>query len=114
MKDKFPEIYKNKVENLRSKVQKEYYFHADDIVQTEEKEDIKKDYNESVKELSNVDLRRKINNVFKRPDYVYKADVNIMYKNGETIMKKLIGFKDNYLITNDGEKIYINEISDIN
>ncbi len=110
MKDKFPEIYKSKVENLRSKVQKEYYFHADDIVKTEKKED----YNGSAKKLSDVDLRNKINNIFKRPDYVYKADVNIIYKNGETIMKKLIGFKDNYLITNNGEKISINEISDIN
>lgn len=113
MKDKFPEIYKNKVENLKSKVQKEYYYHANDISSAKIKEDIKEE-SENTEELSNVDLRSKINDIFKRPDYVYKVDVNIMYKNGETIMKKVIGFKNNYLITNDGEKIYINEISDIN
>ncbi len=113
MKDKFPEIYKNKVENLKSKVQKEYYYHANDISNEKIKGDVKEE-NENKEELNNVDLRSKINNIFKRPDYVYKVDVNIMYKNGETIMKKVIGFKNNYLITNDGEKIYINEISDIN
>ncbi len=114
MKDKFPEIYKNKVENLKSKVQKEYYYHADDIVQTEMKSKDEEENVESKEVLSNVDLISKINSIFKRPDYVYKVDVNIMYKNGKTIMKKVIGFKNNYLITNDGEKIYINEISDIN
>ncbi len=114
MKDKFPEIYKNKVENLKSKVQKEYYYHADDTAQTGMKSKVEEENSESLKKLSDVDLRSKINSIFKRPDYVYKVDVNIMYKNGKTIMKKVIGFKNNYLITNEGEKIYINEISDIN
>ena len=30
MKDKFPEIYKNRVDKLKSKVQKEFYYHNDD------------------------------------------------------------------------------------
>ena len=36
-----------------------------------------------------------------------------MYKNGENIDKKIIGIKENYLLTQNGEKIHINDISDI-
>ena len=36
-----------------------------------------------------------------------------MYKNGENKNKKIIGFKDNYLLTSDGLKISIDDIYDI-
>ena len=58
-------------------------------------------------------MTNKIKNIFQRPDYVYQANVNIMYKNGENKQKKIVGFKENYLITLEGEKIYIDEIKDI-
>ena len=105
MKDKFPEIYKRKIEKLKTNVQNEYYYHAD---KTEEKE-IKEDKN-----VDEMDLRSKINAIFKRPNYVYKADVNIMYKNGDSINKNIIGFKEDYLITDTGEKIHIEKIKDVN
>lgn len=114
MKEKFPKIYKNKVENLKSKVQKEYYYHSNDSMKNDVKENNVESNSERINHPSHVDLRNKINSIFKRLDYVYKADVNIMYKNGETMTKKVIGFKDNYLITSDGEKIHISEINDIN
>lgn len=101
MKDKFPEIYKNKIEKVKSKVQTDFYYHADENKITTDKK------------VDKVTLIKKINDIFLRPDYVYQADVNIMYKNGESINKKIIGVKDNYLIAFDGEKIYINDILDV-
>lgn len=110
MKDKFPEIYKRKIENLKSKVQKDFYYHAnaDNNIIDEKEASI-----EENKKISKIDLIDKINDIFKRPDYVYQADVNIMYKNGKNINKKVIGFKNNYLMTYDGEKIHIDEINNI-
>ncbi|CDA80197.1 unknown [Clostridium sp. CAG:594] len=108
MKDKFPEIYKNKINNLKSKVQKDFYYHATDFNQ-----DNINGHAIRGEQLSKTDLINKINNIFKRPDYVYQADVNIMYKNGKNIDKKIIGFKDNYIMTSDGDRIFIDEISNI-
>ena len=35
MKDKFPEIFKNKVDKIKSKVQKEFYYHNSDESNTD-------------------------------------------------------------------------------
>lgn len=107
MKDKFPEIYKSKIDKVRSKVQKDFYYHANET-ETKPNERI-----ESEKKVDKLDLIKKINNIFSRPDYVYQADITIMYKNGENIVKKIIGIKDNYLIAFDGERIFIDDILDI-
>ena len=97
--DKFPKIYKNKINSIKSKVQDEFYYHADRA-----SDDV--DIDPSL-------VLNKIENIFQRPDYVYQADVNIMYKNGENKQKKVVGFKKNYLMTLEGEKIYIDDIKDI-
>ncbi len=107
MKDKFPEIYKSKIDKVRSKVQKDFYYHANET-ETKRNERI-----EPEKKVDKLDLIKKINNIFSRPDYVYQADITIMYKNGENIVKKIIGIKDNYLIAFDGERIFIDDILDI-
>lgn len=107
MKDKFPEIYKSKIDKVRSKVQKDFYYHANEM-ETKRNERI-----EPEKKVDKLDLIKKINNIFSRPDYVYQADITIMYKNGENIVKKIIGIKDNYLIAFDGERIFIDDILDI-
>lgn len=109
MKDKFPEIFKNRVDKLKSKVQKEFYYHHDnkDLV-SEEKIEKKENV-----EIDKMTLVKKINSIFSRPDYVYQADITILYKNGKNINKKIVGIKDNYLLTFEGERIYIDEIYDI-
>ena len=38
MKDKFPEIFKNKVDKIKSKVQKEFYYHNSDESNTDKRE----------------------------------------------------------------------------
>lgn len=109
MKDKFPEIFKNRIDKLKSKVQKEYYYHNGD---NDLKREVKNNANDS-KGIDKTTLLRKINGIFSRPDYVYQADITIMYKNGENINKKVVGIKDNYLMTFDGERINIDDIYDI-
>ncbi len=111
MKDKFPEIYKNKIENLKSQVQKNFYYHAEEK-NIEQDSKYNRNKNSNIK-IDKSEIIKKINNIFKRPDYVYQAAVNIMYKNGENIEKKIIGMKDNYILTHDGEKINLDDISDI-
>ena len=109
MSEKYPEIYKKKINNLKSKVQNFYYYNHEkqDIIE-EEKEKPEKENNDLY------DLKSKINAIFKKPNFVYQAVVNIMYKDGKNITKNIIGFKDNYLLTKEGEKININDIKDVN
>ena len=103
MKDKFPEIYKNKIKNIKSRVQKDYYYHGS---KTE-------DEKMKIKKISKSELLDKIENLFKNKDFIYKADVTIMLKNGDNIDKRVISFKEGNLITLDNEKINIDDILDI-
>lgn len=105
MKGEFPEIYKNKIGKLKTSVQNDYYYHASDSQKFYKNISL-----EEKKEMSKTELIEKINNIFKSSNYVYKADINIMYKNGKNINKKIIGFRNNYLMTLDGEKINIDDI----
>lgn len=104
MKDKFPEIFKNKIDNVKCRVQKEYYYHANKIPNEDKDER---------KIVDRTELLNKINGIFERPDFVYETDITIMYKNGESINQRIVGLKENYLINIAGEKIYINDILDI-
>lgn len=104
MNDKIPKIYKNKIDKLRTKVQKDFYYHSDNEIN-----------NRAItpSKISRSELLDKINAIFKRPDFVYQADVIIMYKTGENKHKKIVGLKENYLITIDNEKIMLDDILDI-
>lgn len=104
MKDKFPEIFKNKVDKIKSKVQKEFYYHNNDSENNTRAREVK---------IDKATLLKKIESIFSRPDYVYQADITILYKNGKNMNKKIVGVKDNYLLTIDKERIYIDEIYDI-
>lgn len=104
MSDKIPKIYKNKIDKLRTKVQKDFYYHSDNEIN-----------NRAItpSKISRSELLDKINAIFKRPDFVYQADVIIMYKTGENKHKKVVGLKENYLITLENEKIMLDDILDI-
>lgn len=106
MKDKVPEIYKNKINKIKSSVQKNFYYHSNEEVLKKENLNLKKG-------ISKTELIKKINDIFLRPDYVYQADVTIMYKNGNNIKKNIVGIKDNYIITIDNERIVLDDILDI-
>ncbi len=98
MDKKHPKIYKNKINNLKSKVQSEYYYHGD---------------SNTTDELTKDEIKKKIENLLSSPNFVYQIDINIMLKNGENIIKKVIALKDDYLITLDNERISLDEIADI-
>ena len=108
MNEKFPEIFKNKIDNIKTKLQSEYYCRGVG------EENFSKEKNIEDKKISKSKLLDKINSIFKRPDFVYQTDITIITKNRECINKKIVGIKDNYLITLDEEKIYLDDIYDIN
>lgn len=57
-------------------------------------------------------IDNKINDIFNSPNFIYKADVNILTDNG-LLNKRIIAKRNGYLITIDNEKIPINSIKDI-
>lgn len=70
--------------------------------------------NERSKE-ENIDTRnvlQKINDIFSSPNYVYKANVEIVLRD-KTINKRIIGRNKNYIITMDNELIPVTDIIDI-
>ncbi|MBQ9012239.1 MAG: hypothetical protein IJ094_01460 [Bacilli bacterium] len=108
MKGKLPKINKQKLKELKTKVQNDYYYRAS----SENK--INDSINEEeIKELDRSELIKKINNILNSREFIYQADVNIIYKNGKNINKKVIGFIDDYILTKEGDKISINDIKNI-
>lgn len=69
------------------------------------------DMNE-IKEVTNFDIKKKIDNIFKSSSYIYKIKVSITLKD-KVIEKYLVGKNNNSLITIDNELININDILDI-
>ena len=61
---------------------------------------------------SKEEIINKINDIFNSNNYIYRVNVIISLKDND-IIKKVIGKKDNYLITIDGEYINIDDIYDI-
>ena len=67
----------------------------------------------STEESKPINLKDKINNIFKSKKYIYKIDVEIKLKD-KIINETLIGKTKNNLITINNELIDINNIIDIN
>lgn len=55
---------------------------------------------------------QKINDIFSSPNYVYKANVEIILKDRK-VTKRIIGRNKNYIITMDNDLISISDIVDI-
>ena len=71
--------------------------------------------NDLQKENRSVDKKtviQKINEIFASPNYVYKANVEIILKD-KKITKRIIGRNKNYIITMDNDLIPIVDIIDI-
>lgn len=67
--------------------------------------------NEHSREDINID--KKINDMFKSSNYIYKIDAEIIMKDGKIINKRIIAKNKQYLITNNNELILISNIKDI-
>lgn len=94
MAKKLPKIFVNKIDKKLNN--NASYFVSNDKKIIVEKEDINK----------------KINDIFKSKDYIYRAKVIITLESGDVI-KKIIGKNGNQLITIDNELIDIDKILDI-
>ena len=71
-----------------------------------------KNEDETIKKVSNYDIREKIDNIFKSKNYIYKINVEIKLIN-ENINCYVRGKTKNSVITIDNKLISINDILDI-
>lgn len=67
---------------------------------------------ENKNEINYYDINKKIDNIFKSKNYIYKIKTEITLKD-KIISKIIIGKTNNKLITIDNELININDIIDI-
>ena len=100
MEKKLPKVFKNQI---RKKIHNNNEFY-----------DSSKDTNNSIKNSSYkpINIRKKINEIFASPNYIYKANVKIKTKD-KTFNERIIGRNKNYLITMDNKTILIDDILDI-
>lgn len=59
-----------------------------------------------------IDIRKKINDIFNSPNFIYRTKVNIVADN-QILTKKVVGVYNNNLVTIDNEQIPIDLITDI-
>ena len=64
-------------------------------------------------DVSDVNVRSKINDIFSSNSFVYKSRVEIKLKDGNSIIEDVIAIKDDNIITLSNKKIPINDILDI-
>lgn len=97
-------MYQTKINKVVPSIQK-VYSSIDDRRETPIEES-------RVSRYSNISIDQKIDNIFKSPDYVYKADVTII-TDTEKVQKRIIARNKNNIITIDNEYIPISLIRDI-
>ena len=64
------------------------------------------------KKSNNTNVRKEIDKIFKRKDFVYKSDIDITMKD-KNIRTSLVGKNNTSIFTLDGQIIPINEIIEI-
>lgn len=100
MKD-LPKVFQNNIDkkfNNNSSV----YYSSNDNRNLNTKEEVK----------DNRTILQKINEIFSSPNYVYKANVEIILKD-KKVTKRIIGRNKDFLITMDNTLIPIRDIVDI-
>lgn len=107
MEKKLPKVFANAIDKKLSNNETVYY----------EKKEVKEDREVNEQKKTNglsdsFNLNQKINKIFGSSRYVYKADVDIILKDGK-VSKRIIGRNKNELITMDNELIKISDIIDI-
>lgn len=104
MKKVLPSIYKGKVKN-NNKNQKQ-------VVLNKIRDNITNVVVNN-KENDDININKKIKDIFNSPNYVYKANVSIIMDDGENLKKTIIGRTNNSLITIDDELIDVSKIVQI-
>ena len=102
MKKQIPRIFVNKIDKINNN-KEVYYSYKDD-----NKDEIK----EEIIIPNEYDMQNKLNQLFRSNDFIYKKKFHIKTKYGENDYI-IISKSYDYLLTIDGEKIYISNIIDI-
>ena len=104
-------VFVNKIDkNIKNN--KELYHY----IGNENNEDLYHFKNEDIDDIidvSNVNVRSKLNNIFSSESFVYKSKIEIILKDGTKLLEDVIAIKDNNLITLNNTKINIDDILDI-
>ena len=110
MEKKLPKVFANPQEKNFTNNEKVYYSKEKLDFEPIDKKSI--DDSNWVRTSDNKNIYQKLNDIFSSERYVYKADVEIITKNG-LINTKLIGQNRTHVITMDNKLIPITEIEDI-
>ncbi len=98
MKKKLPKVFVNSINKKLLNNKNVYYSYKEPIIKNEYSQDT---------------VEEKILKIFNSPNYVYKAIVEIKFKD-KVVTKQIVGRNKYNLITIDNELIKINDILDIN
>lgn len=110
MAKKLPGVFQNPIDHP-VKNNKDYFYLDKEETKPEEKEELTRE--EKVKkELFGANVNQKINQIFSSSNYIYKADVEIQFKD-KVVETKIIGKSGHSLITFDNTLIPIDDIVDI-
>jgi hypothetical protein len=108
MEKKLPNLYVNKIEKeINNNSTTFYSVYKKEFSSENKKTEIIKD------DVKNVNIKDKIKEMFDSPNYVYKMDAAITFKNNETTKKSIIGQTNGKLLTIDDDLIDINDIKEI-
>lgn len=105
MKKELPKMYQTKINKTVPSIQKVYST-------LDAKDEIKEERSIPSTKYPSISIEKRIDNIFKSPDYVYKADVTIV-TDTETLKRRIIARNRNNIITIDNEYIPISIIRDI-
>lgn len=106
MERKLPKIFANPCQKQFTNNEKVYYS------KEEERGNTNMNEKTNVRNIESKNIYQKLNDIFSSERYVYKADVDIMTKEGK-IRTKLIGQNRTHVITMDNQLISIGDIEDI-
>lgn len=105
MKKEIPKVFINKIKKINNNEEVFYSY-------KERKTNREIEYNNQVN-INEYDIQNKIDELFRANDFIYKKKFHIKTKYGEKDYI-IISKSFDYLLTIDGEKIYIQNIIDIN
>lgn len=105
MNKKLPNVYVNAVEKKFNNNKTVFYSANQEKEKSEKKE--KKTF------PSDVNINKKIKDMFNSPKFVYKINAKVTLKDGSELNKDIIGQINRKLITIDDDTINIDDIEDI-
>ena len=97
MKD-LPRVFANRIDNFVNNDQEYYYSNSKN--------------NREERQYNDIDIMKKVNDIFSSKNHVYKSKVKIKTRGGEVI-KEIVGKNSREILTIEGEHLKISDILDI-